>query len=169
MAAFVGDGSFHLKPAFDLAARDLYKMMGAGEVNEDFTALVLYFTDATYEEIVKNSRLVDESTSRQEQAFERVNKILQTRRVQRNPLVPGRMKGSGLPALAVSHELTQTEQLLNYRTSIPAMTPKCWRKSTTAKRDRFAPAIHGKARETCFLLDPAARTPVLHAPKKSCC
>jgi hypothetical protein len=141
-------------------------MMGADGVNEDFTALVLYFTDATYEEIVKNSRKNDESTAREEQAFERVNKILQTRRVQGNPMVPGPMKGSNLPVIPVSHQLTQLEILLNYQ-DIPNYDAEVLAEVYNGEKGSFRAFIHGRKHEDLrFLLNSRGALPILHAPEE---
>ncbi len=164
MAAFVGDGSFHLKPAFDLATKHLHRMMGADEVNEDFTAVVLYFTDSTYDEIVKNSRQDDESVSRQEQAFERVNTILQTRRMQGNPLPAP--TSPGLVHIPVSHELTQLEILLNYQ-DIPNYDAEVLAEIYNGEKGSFRAFIHGKKHEDLrFLMNPRGALPILPSPEE---
>ncbi len=165
-AAFAGEGSFRLKPAFDLASKHLHAMMGADEVAEDFTSLVIYFTDSTYDEIVKNSRLEDDSSGKQEQAFRRVNKILQTRRVQRNALPPVPMKGSMLPQIAVSHQLTQLEEILNYQ-DIPNYDAEVLAEIYNGETGSFRAFIHGRKHEDLrFLVNPRGALTVLHTPEE---
>ncbi|HVW07683.1 MAG TPA: carboxypeptidase regulatory-like domain-containing protein, partial [Bryobacteraceae bacterium] len=77
---FIGDGNFQLKPAFDIAANLLHHMTGADTVNEDFTALVVYFSDSTFDEVKRNGHLADESTQQEEDALKRVKELIETRR-----------------------------------------------------------------------------------------
>ncbi|HEV7643211.1 MAG TPA: M1 family aminopeptidase [Pyrinomonadaceae bacterium] len=53
-AVFIGDGEFHLTPPNETEKKSISIFIEAGEVNEQFTQLVMMFTDKTVEEI-KNS------------------------------------------------------------------------------------------------------------------
>jgi inorganic pyrophosphatase len=61
-----------LKPAFEIAVKHLRLIAGMDSVDEDFTALVVYFSDSTFDEIKQHSEVTDESPERHEQAFQRV-------------------------------------------------------------------------------------------------
>src|SRR5579863_7155561 len=47
VAVFTGEGHFHLKPAVPTESARLRFTTGAAEVDEDFDAALLYFTDDT--------------------------------------------------------------------------------------------------------------------------
>ena len=167
VAAFVGDGNFHLKPAFNLAVQHLHRMMGADEVSEDFSALVIYFTDSTANEIRQHSSEADESADKHEQALKRVNAILQTRRVQEPTLMAAHIPGSRLPAIAVSHQLTQLERLLNYQ-DIPNYDAEVLAELyNNEKPGSFRAFIHGKKyADLRFVLNPHGALPVLRTPEE---
>jgi hypothetical protein len=167
VAAFVGEGNFHLKPAFNLAAQHLHRMMGADEVSEDFTALVIYFTDSTADEIKQHSVEADESAQKQQQALKRVNAILQTRRVQQAPLIyTSNTLGLPVPRF-VSHPLTQLERLLNYQ-DIPNYDAEVLTELyNNEKPGSFRAFIHGKKHaDLRFLLNPHGALPVLETPEE---
>jgi hypothetical protein len=140
-------------------------MMGADEVAEDFTTLVLYFTDSTYDEIGKNSRLEDEPNGRQEQAFRRVNKILQTRRVQRNALPPVPTKGDvasafGIPSTHSNRGTAELSDIPNYDAEVLAGV-------YNAEKGSFRAFIHGRKHEDLrFLVNPRGALTVLHTPEE---
>jgi len=166
VAAFVGEGNFHLKPAFNLAAQHLHRMMGADEVSEDFTALVIYFTDSTADEIKQHSVEADESAQKQQQALKRVNAILQTRRVQQPVLYSSPKLGLPVPA-TVSHPLTQLERLLNYQ-DIPNYDAEVLTELYNhEKPGSFRAFIHGKKHaDLRFLVNPHGALPVLQTPEE---
>src|SRR5262249_46193631 len=60
-AVFLGEGNFKLQPAVEIAAQHLKRLSGAETVSEDFKSAILYFTDATYQEIMKVAEAADES------------------------------------------------------------------------------------------------------------
>jgi hypothetical protein len=165
VAAFVGEGNFHLKPASNLAAQHLHRMTGADEVSEDFTALVIYFTDSTADEIKEHSEEADESAQKQQQALKRVNAILQTRRVQQVPLIS--TSSRGLAPAVVSHPLTQLERLLNYQ-DIPNYDAEVLTELyNNEKPGSFRAFIHGKKHaDLRFLLNPHGALPVLQTPEE---
>jgi len=51
VAVFTGEGRFHLKPALATESARLRFTIGAGEIDEEFDAALLYFTDATGAEV----------------------------------------------------------------------------------------------------------------------
>ena len=57
-AVFVGEGSFHLKPAVVIEAGYLQMVTGSPAFSEDFDSVVLTFTDATYQEIKRQAHSV---------------------------------------------------------------------------------------------------------------
>ena len=69
---FVGEGNFQLTPAYPAAVQHLHRLAGMDSVTEDFGAMVLYFGDSTFDEVVQQSELVDEAPDRHEAAFKRV-------------------------------------------------------------------------------------------------
>jgi hypothetical protein len=167
VAAFVGEGNFHLKPAFNLAAQHLHRMIGADEVSEDFTALVIYFTDSTADEIKQHSVEADESAQKQQEALKRVNAILQTRRVQQAPLIyTSNTLGLPVPRF-VSHPLTQLERLLNSE-DIPNYDAEVLTELyNNEKPGSFRAFIHGKKHaDLRFLLNPHGALPVLETPEE---
>lgn len=58
MAVFSGEGRFQLKPTASIESNYLSKLTGKAEVDEAFDSAALYFTDGTYDEIRKQSRMV---------------------------------------------------------------------------------------------------------------
>jgi hypothetical protein len=69
---FIGAGAFHLNPASEIAADHLKRIPGATTVDEDFGSLMIYFTDATFEEITAHATRVDESTEAHERVLRHV-------------------------------------------------------------------------------------------------
>jgi hypothetical protein len=51
VAVFTGEGHFHLKPALATESARLRTTIGAPEIDEDFDAALLYFTDGTVDEV----------------------------------------------------------------------------------------------------------------------
>lgn len=76
---FLGDGHFQLKPAYEIAAKHLRTISGAEAVDEDFTSLVVYFTDATFDEIAARAEKADESPKPYQDALRRVQERLRSR------------------------------------------------------------------------------------------
>src|SRR5580700_1230504 len=56
VAIFTGQGRFHLKPAVATESARLRFTTGAAEVDDEFDAALLYFTDATADEIRKQAK-----------------------------------------------------------------------------------------------------------------
>ncbi len=58
-AVFTGEGSFHLDPATTLERNYLHLISGYDAVDEEFRSVVLWFSDGTYEEILKHAHAMD--------------------------------------------------------------------------------------------------------------
>jgi Peptidase family M1 domain/Carboxypeptidase regulatory-like domain len=62
-AVFVGDGRLQLKAALEIESANIRKITGNPEIDEEFTSAILYFTDATADEIKKQSRTMEINTA----------------------------------------------------------------------------------------------------------
>ena len=154
VGVFVGDGAFELKPAFDLAVKHLRRIAGTDSVNEDFTAMVVYFSDSTFDEIQQRSELADESPERHEEAFRRVKNILEQRRE---------------PTLCRDcHRLTPLERMLNYE-DIPNYDAEILAELyNPAQRGSFRAFLHGRKHgDLRFLMNPRGAMPMLAAPEET--
>lgn len=150
---FVGDGNFQLKPHSAVAVQHLRRLAGMDSVDEDFTALVVYFTDATFDEIKLHSELADEAPHPHETAFQRVKDILERRR---EPSI-----------IAGGHPLSPLERLLNYE-DIPNYQAEILAELyNPAQRGSFRAFLHGtKHSDLRFLLNPRGALPMLPAPEE---
>jgi hypothetical protein len=93
---FLGDGNFRLNPGDPADKLRLKHMMGAETVDEDFTAMVVFFSDKTFDEIRLHSELVDESPNKHEEALRRVREVIRVRRMTRTtPFSQRTGSGSG--------------------------------------------------------------------------
>ncbi len=152
VGVFVGDGAFELKPAFDLAVKHLRRIAGTDSVNEDFTAMVVYFSDSTFDEIKQHSELADESPERHEEAFRRVKNILEQRREPH--FAP--------PPLTLLERLLNYEDIPNYDAEILAEL------YNPAQRGSFRAFLHGRKHDDLrFLLNPRGAMPMLAAPEEA--
>jgi hypothetical protein len=70
VAVFTGDGNLQLIPAYALAAKYLKTIAHTESVDEGFTALAIYFTDSTYDEITSHAERVDEAVRPLESVLE---------------------------------------------------------------------------------------------------
>lgn len=61
VAVFTGDGNIKLKPAYTLAERYMKTIAHAESADEDFSSLVVYFTDSTFDEITQHAERIDGS------------------------------------------------------------------------------------------------------------
>jgi hypothetical protein len=152
---FVGDGHFQLTPAFDIASKHLHRIAGADSVDEDFTAMVAFFSDATFDEIKQHSELADDSLQRHRDALKRVKDIIDYRREPPSTLLRG------------GHQLTLLERLLNYE-DIPnedaEVLAELYNPAQGASfRAFFRGAKHPDLR---FLLNPRGALPALPAPEE---
>jgi hypothetical protein len=158
---FVGDGNFQLKPAFDIAVQHLHRITGADSVDEDFSAMVVYFTDSTFDDIKQHSELADESPKRHEEAFQRVKNVIETRREPRSPLMRNCCPPLRRPSLSPLERLLNYEDIPNYDAEILAEL------YNPAQRGSFRAFLHGKKHSGLrFLLNPSGALPMLPAPEE---
>ena len=150
---FVGDGNFQLKPAYDLAVQHLHRLAGMDAVDEDFGAMVVYFSDSTFDEIKQHSELADEAPERHEEAFKRVKDVLEHRR---EPSIVGG-----------GHPLSPLERFFNYE-DIPNYDAEMLAELyNPAQRGSFRAFLHGtKHSDLRFLLNPRGAMPMLPAPEE---
>ncbi len=151
---FVGEGTFQLKTADPLAALRLKHMSGAEAVSEDFTAMVVFFSDATFDEIKKSSELIDASTEKHEAELKRVRNVIQTRKSPESLLRP----------------LTQLERVLNFE-DIPnydaEILAELYNSDTGEQKGSFRAFVRGKKyADLRFILNPHGAMPVLKAPEE---
>ncbi|MGA3015511.1 MAG: M1 family aminopeptidase [Bryobacteraceae bacterium] len=120
-------------------------------VDEDFTAMLVYFSDSTFDEIEQHSELADEAPDRHEEAFKRVRNILERRRE------PGT-----LVALTPLERLLNYEDIANYEAEILAEL------YNPSQRGSFRAFLHGrKHSDLRFLLNPGGAMPMLAAPEET--
>lgn len=150
LGVFVGDGTFSLTPAYELAVAHLRRIMGADSVNEDFSAVVIYFSDSTFDEIKQHSEAADESSDRQEDALRRVREVIQARRE------PG-----GIPPLSMLERTLNYEDIPNYDAEI---LEELYNSEPVGS---FRAIIHGKKYpDLRYLLNPHGAMPTLPAPEE---
>jgi hypothetical protein len=153
---FVGDGNFTLLPAFEIAVKHLHRVAGADSVDEDFSAMVVYFTDATFDEVSQHSELVDESPKLHEDAFKRVKETLESRREPPSPLLRG------------ARQLSLLERILNYE-DIPNIEAELLAELyNPSQGGSYRAFLHGrKHSDLRFLLNPRGALPILAAPEET--
>jgi hypothetical protein len=148
---FVGDGNFQLKPSSEMAVKHLRLIAGKDSVEEDFTAMVVYFTDSTFDEIKQHAELADESPIRHEAAFGRVKDLLEQRR---DP--------SRLGPLTALERLLTYEDIPNYDAEVLAEL------YNPAQRGSFRAFLHGREdSDLRFLMNPRGAMPMLAAPEET--
>jgi len=76
---FIGDGNFQLNPSSEIAAKHLTQISGAGTVDEDFSSLVVYFSDSTFGEITSQAETMDESPDAHRDVLHRLQEQLRSR------------------------------------------------------------------------------------------
>ncbi len=150
---FVGDGNFQLKTADTLAALRLKHMMGAESVSEDFTAIVVFFSDRTFDEVKAHSQLIDASAAQHEEALKRVRSVIQVRKTPESILRP----------------LTRLERMLNFE-DIPNYDAEILAdlyNGETGERGSFRAFVRGKKYgDLRFVVNAHGAMPVLQAPEE---
>jgi hypothetical protein len=148
---FIGEGNFRLDTSDPLKRRRLLKMMGSETVSEDFTALVVFFSDSTFDDIKRHSETVDESPVKHEEALARVRSVIQGRREPREP---------------PSWPRSQWEILLNYE-DIPNYDAEVLAEiyngaGAKSRPGSFRAFLHGtKHGDLRYLLNPHGALPIL--------
>jgi hypothetical protein len=136
-------------------------MTGSETVSENFTALVVFFSDSTFDNIRRHSESVDESPVGHEEALARVRAVIQGRREPRQP---------------PSWPRSQWEILLNYE-DIPNYDAEVLAEiyngagidngATGPRPASFRAFLHGtKHGDLRFLLNPRGALPVLNATEE---
>jgi hypothetical protein len=151
---FVGDGNFQLKTANNLAELRLKHMMGSEAVNEDFTAMVVFFSDATFDEVKEHSQIVDASPARHEEELKHVRSVIQTRLEPNSKLRP----------------LTQLERMLNFE-DIPnydaEILEEIYNGDVGEQKGSFRAFVRGKKYgDLRFVVNPHSAMPVLRASEE---
>jgi hypothetical protein len=150
---FVGDGNFQMKPVGDLAVVRLKRLMGSESVSEDFTAMVVFFSDATFDEVKAHSEIVDESPVRHEEELKRVRSVIQGRREPRETWPRSQME-----------LLLNYEDIPNYDAEILA---EIYNGAVGEHAGSFRAFLHGKKySDLRFLLNPHGAIPVLQTPEE---
>ncbi len=150
---FVGDGNFQLKPTGDLATLRLKRMMGSDSVSEDFTAMVVFFSDATFDVVRDHAEIADESPERHEEELKRVRSVIQERREPRE-----------------TWPRSQLELLLNYE-DIPnydaEILAEIYNGAVGERAGSFRAFMHGKKYSDLRFLDNShGAMPVLKGPEE---
>jgi hypothetical protein len=160
VGVFVGDGNFQMTPEGELAARRMKRMMGSDAVSEDFTAAVIFFSDATFDEVKAHSEIVDESPVNHEAAYSRVKDVIESRR-------PPRSRG-----YPPSPQRTELELMLNWE-DIPnydaEILAEIYNGDVGEARGSFRAFLHGKKYpDLRFLINPhgALPMPMMNAPEE---
>ncbi len=153
---FVGEGNFRLTPEGDLAAVRLKRMMGSESVDEDFTAMVVFCSDSTFDEVVRNSEPVDEPVELHEEALKRIRNVIEGRREPRDP--------HSLAPRSALELMLNFEDIPNYDAEILA---EIYNGDFGERRGSFRAFIHGqKHADLRFLLNPHGAMPMMRAPEE---
>lgn len=151
---FVGEGNFQLKPANEMAVKHLHLESGADAVSEDFTDLVIYFTDATYDEILKQSKVAEESNQAHQDALKRVKDVLERRREPASGLAGG------------VNPMTSLERILNFE-DIPNYEAEVLAELYNSQPGSFRAFLNGKKyAHLRFLVNARGAMPMLSAPEE---
>ena len=143
VAVFTGQGRFHLKPAVPTETARLQFTIGAGEVDEEFDAALLYFTDATAEE-VRGQAKSGPVSAKNEVEFQKFHAQLRARTETPRSMMEYEMFGGNIPnleaevlgelynpshagsfiALLHAHKHPQMRFLVRPQGAVPAMGPE---------------------------------------------
>jgi Carboxypeptidase regulatory-like domain len=154
---FVGEGEFHLQPANAMAAGHLERVSGKATLDESFSALVVYCTDNTFEEIQKHSELADAGPAAHEAALARVRNTLRKRQDPQD-----------LAVLRGARRLSYLERLLNYD-DIPNVEAELLAELyNPSQRGSFRAFLHGRTHaDLRFLMIPSGAMPMLPASEET--
>jgi hypothetical protein len=143
VAVFTGEGHFHLKPALATETARLWFTIGAPEIDEEFDAALLYFTDGTVEE-VRGQAKSGPVSAKNEAEFQKFHAQLRTRTETPRSSMEAVMFGEGIPnleaevlaelynpahagsfmALLHAHKHPQMRFLVRPQGAIPSMGPE---------------------------------------------
>jgi hypothetical protein len=142
---FIGEGNFRLKPSFEIASAHLKQISGADTVDEDFTSLVLYFSDATFQEVTGKAELADESPKAHQDVLHRMQETLRHR--------------DDIPE-------TYLQRLID-ADDVPNMEAEILAELYNGTPGSFRAFIHGRKNAGLrFILNPLGALPQLPAPEE---
>ena len=145
VAVFTGDGNLQLTPAFGLAANYLKTIAHTEKVDEDFTALAIYFTDSTYDEITRQAKRADESARPMESVLEQIRSNARRR--------------TDLPVSYLETLLSDDD--------VPNSEADLLAQLYNGEGGGFRAFIHGKKHSQLrFILDPRGALPAMPAPEE---
>jgi hypothetical protein len=148
-AVFLGDGNFQLKPAFEIATNHLKQISGAPAVDEDFTSLVVYFSDDTHKEILAHAEEADESPKAHQDALHHLQESLRRR--------------EDIPATYLER-IIDADDVPNMEAEILA---ELYNQGDSKSGGSFRAFIHGhKHSGLRFILNPLGAMPQLPAPEE---
>jgi hypothetical protein len=98
IAVFTGQGHFHLKPALPIEAARLRFVTGAPDVDEDFDAALVYFTDNTLEEVRQQAKAGPVSDKNQAE-LQKFRSQLRSRTETPRSFMEAEMYGESIPNL----------------------------------------------------------------------
>ncbi len=98
IAVFTGQGRFHLKPAAATESARLRFTIGAAEIDEEFDAALLYFTDNTGEE-VRGQAKSGPVSAKNDAEFQKFHSQLRARTETPRSMMEYEMFGEGIPNL----------------------------------------------------------------------
>jgi hypothetical protein len=98
VAVFTGEGHFTLKPARATEAARLQFTLGAAQVDEDFDAALLYFTDGTAEEVCGQGK-AGPVPAKNDSEFQKFHSQLRSRTETPHSAMQAAMFGDGIPNL----------------------------------------------------------------------
>ena len=143
VAVFTGEGRFHLKPALPTETARLRFTVGAPEIDEEFDAALLYFTDGTVEE-VRGQAKSGPVSAKNEAEFQKFHSQLRSRVETPRSFMEYEMFGERIPnleaevlaelynpahagsfmALLHAHKHPQMRFLIRPQGAIPSMGPE---------------------------------------------
>ena len=143
VAVFTGEGRFHLKPAQPTETARLRFTIGAPEIDEEFDAALLYFTDSTAEE-VRGQAKSGPVSAKNEAEFQKFHSQLRSRTETPRSFMEYELFGESIPnldaevlaelynpahagtfmALLHAHKHPQMRFLVRPQGAIPSMGPE---------------------------------------------
>jgi len=145
VAVFTGDGNLKLTPAFGLAARYMRTLTHAESADEDFSSLVVYFTDASFDEITRHAERVDGSPRSLQSVLESDQSAVRRRTD---------------PAASYLETLIGDDDVPNIEAEVLAQL-------YNGETGGFRAFIHGKKHAGLrFILDPHGALPEMPAPEE---
>ncbi len=144
---FVGEGSFTLKPATGIATAYMRQIAGMESVDEQFSSVVLYFSDETFDVIKQNAESTEESLKQHEEALKRAQ---------------GSMRMRSDRPISLLETLLQDDDVPNVEAELLGWV------YNSAQRGSFRAFIEGrKYHDLRFIMNPLGAMPKLPAPEET--